>query len=109
MKDLSREEELIQQIHRLQDANENRKWMRTKKTLFVLSAVVYLAAFMTDSMNSIQDYLVWIVCAPVAAALIIFMSVMVTLYISSGALSDEKHVARLQGELNAIQSTKKDV
>ena len=109
MKDLSREEELRQQIHRLQDINENRKWMRTKKTLFVLSATVYLAAFMTDSMNSIQDYLVWIVCAPVAAVFIMFVSVMVTLYIFSGALSDEKYVARLQGELDAIQSTRKDV
>lgn len=109
MKDLSREEELRQQIHRLQDVNENKKWMRVKKTFFVLSPTVYLIAFMTDSMNSIQDYLEWIVVAPIFAGLIMFASVLISLYITNGAMQDEKHIARLQGELDAIQSMRKDV
>lgn len=108
MKELSREEKLRQQIYNFERIADDKKWRRVKKTFFVLSVVVYIAVFFLDGMNSIQDYLGWIIAAPISAGLIIFISTLVTLYITTGAMNDEKYLARLQGQLDAIQSTRKD-
>lgn len=104
-----REENLRQQIHNFKRIADERKTKRIIKTLAALSAIIYVTAFMSGGMNGIQDYLLWIIAAPVSAALIMFISALVMLYVFSGALSDEKYLARLQGELKAIQSTRKDV
>ena len=103
-----REEKLRQEIYNFERIAEDRKTRRVKKTFFVLSAVVYLAAFMSGEMNSIQDYLGWIIAAPVAAGLLMFISLMVMLYITTGAMNDEKHIARLQGRLDEITKNRKD-
>lgn len=104
-----REEKLRQQIDNFERIAESRKSKRTIKTLAALSAIIYVTAFMSGCMNGILDYLLWIIAAPASAALIMFISALVMLYMISGALSDGKYLARLQGELKAIQSMRKDV
>lgn len=96
-----REKLLRQLISRAEDASEKKQWVRVKKTFFILSGVVYLVAFAWDGMNSIKDYLLWLIGAPVLAGLIIFGSVLVLLYIINGAMEDAKYIASLNGELNA--------
>ncbi len=104
-----REEKLKQQIAHLERINETKKGKRIRNTFFVLSAVVYFIAFVCDGMNSAQDYLLWILAAPVSAGILMFVSSLVMLYVISGAMNDEKYIARLKGELDAIQSIRKDV
>lgn len=96
-----REELLRQLISRAEDACEKRKEKRVLRTFLVLSGVVYLAAFTWGEMNSIKDYLLWLVGAPLLAGLIIFGSALVLLYIHHGAMEDAKYIASLNGELNA--------
>lgn len=103
MKDLSKEENLERRIYLLEEASENKKWKRTKITFFVLSAVVYFIFIMSDRMNSLADVLGWIIVAPICAGFIMFVSVLVTAYMSSGATLEIKEIAKLQGELNAIK------
>jgi phosphatidylserine synthase len=96
-----REKLLRQLISKAEDACEKRKQKRVIRTFFVLSGVVYLAAFSWGSMNSIKDYLLWLIGAPILAGLIIFGSALVLLYIFNGAMEDAKYIASLNGELNA--------
>ena len=103
MRDLSREEKLSQRIYQLEEASEDDKWRRTKTTFFVLSAAVYLIAFMCDGMNCLQDYLLWILAAPISAGFIMFISFSVTFYMFAGAIGSVEQIARLQGELDAIK------
>ena len=106
MKDLSREEKLERRIYLLEEASENKKWKRTKITFFVLSAVVYLIVFMNNGMNSIQDFLLWIVGAPLCAGFIMFISCLVLLYMTIGAVQENEEINRLKGELDAIRIMK---
>lgn len=96
-----REKLLRQLISRAEDACEKRKEKRILRTFLVLSCVVYLAAFAWGEMNSIKDYLLWLVGAPLLAGLIILGSALVLLYIHHGAMEDAKYIASLNGELNA--------
>lgn len=96
-----REELLRQLISNAEKSCEKKKQKRVIRTFLVLSGVVYLAAFAWGKMNSIVEYLGWLVAAPIIAALIIFCSMLVTIHISSGALEDAKYIASLNGELNA--------
>lgn len=110
MKDLSREEELRQQISRLKDACEKKKGLRLRNTFLVFSGVVYLAAQYFGEMSNIIDYLCWLVAAPILAGLIMFGATLLLLYITAGASEDEKYIARLEGELMATMrfNEKKD-
>ena len=103
MKDLSREEELRKQISRLEDACEKKKWLRVRNTFLVLSGVIYLVAFICGKMSNIKGYLSWIVGAMIIAGLLMFVSMMVSLYVTGGAMEDERVIATLKGELNAIK------
>ena len=96
-----REELLRQIISKAKDACEKKKQKRVIKTFLVLSGVVYFVAFAWDAMNSMKEYLGWLVAAPFCAGLIMFGSALVLLYIHSGAMEDEKYIASLEGELNA--------
>ena len=105
---LSGEEARLQkEISKLEQIFEKNKWKRTKTTLFILSGVVYIAAFALGEMNSIVEYLGWLVAAPIFAGLIMFASILITLYISSGAMSEAKIIARLEGELLATMRLNK--
>ena len=101
MKDLSRAEELKQLISRTKDACENKKWLRVKKTFFVLSGVIYVAAFMFGEISDKEHFFEWLIIAPILAALTILISLGVLYHIITGAMTDEKSIARLEGELNA--------
>ena len=106
MKDLSREEELERRIYLLDKAVDDEKWKRTKTTFFVLSAVVYFIAIMSDRMECLQDFLGWIIIAPILAGVVMFVSVAVTAYMSIGAIQGVEKIAKLQGELDAIRAMK---
>ena len=107
MKDLSREEKLRRQISALEEAYEKRKWMRVKKTFLVLSGVIYLIAFMCNGMNDTKDYITWLLGAPIAAGLVMLISILVLLYIITGGAEEEKIIAKKMGELEAIKFSDK--
>ena len=67
----------------------------------VFSGVVYLAAFIFDEINSVKEFLGWLIAAPFYAGLIMFGSALLLLYIHNGAMEDAKYIASLEGELNA--------
>lgn len=104
MKELSREEELERRIYLLEEASDNKKWKRTKITLFVLSAVVYLEFLRSDRMNSLLEFLAGIIIAPICAGILMFISAIILIYMVNGAAQENKEIARLKGELYAIQS-----
>jgi hypothetical protein len=102
MKDLEREEELRRLISVMRDKCDKEKWRRIKRTFFVLCGVVYLAAFIWGGINNMTEFFCCLMAGPIISAFIIYASTMVLFYISSGAMDDEKYIARLEGELNAI-------
>lgn len=106
MKDLSRVEKLEQQIYRMAEEYGERKWKRIKRTFFVLTIVVYLIVLFNDGMNCVQDYLQWILAAPFAAGMIMFVSYAVWYYCISNSLEEEKAIAKKIGELEAIKFSK---
>ena len=102
MRYLTREEELRQQISFMRDKSDREKWKRCGKTFFVLTGVVYLAAFAWGEISDIEEFLYCLIGVPFLSGLIMFVSMLVMLYISTGALEDEKYIAKLEGELNAV-------
>lgn len=105
-----REEKLRQRISTMRDACEKRKRMRIKKTFFFLSGAIYLLAFICGEIRGdIKEYLIWIIEAPILSGVVMVISLLVSLFITTGAMEDEKSIAKLEGELNAIKfSDKKD-
>ena len=81
---------------------EKEKWLRVKRTFLVLSGFIYFLAFAWGEINSWIEYLGWLLAAPFYAGLIMFGSLMVLLYIWSGVKEEERYIARLKGELDAI-------
>lgn len=113
MKDLSREEKLEQEILEMADACGDKKWMRVKRTFFILSGVVYSIELYCILKGGINDINIYAICgllfAPLfIAGFIMFISSMVLLYIISGAMEDEKAIAKKIGELNGIKFGKYD-
>ena len=109
MKDLSREEKLEQQISKLEADFDKRKWLRVRRTFFTLSGVVYLVAFMVGEIKGdIKEYLGWLVVAPVLAGIALFISLLILSYIIIGGMEEEKYIAKLKGELNAIKFSYKE-
>ena len=108
MEDLSREEQLEQEILNTADEYGNKKWLRVKRTFFVISGAIYLIELCCTLTSGIEDISIDIVCgfifAPlVAAGFIMFLSLEVLSYIITGAMKDEKNLAKKMGELNAIK------
>lgn len=106
MRNLSREEELERRIYLLEEASDNKKWKRTKITLFVLSAVVYLEFLKSDRMNSLLEFLAGVIIAPICAGVIMFISCLVLLYMTIGSVQENEEINLLKGELNAIRAMK---
>ena len=96
-----REELLRQIISKAKDACEKKKHKRVIKTFLVFSVVVYLLAFIFGEINSIKEFLGWLVAAPFLAGLVMYGSTLLLLYIHNGAMDDAKYIASLEGELNA--------
>ena len=96
-----REELLRQLISRAKDTCDDKKHKRVIRTFLVFSGVIYFVAFAWDEMNSIREYLCWLIAAPILAGLIMFGATLLLLYIHSGAMEDAKYIASLEGELNA--------
>lgn len=106
MKDLSREEKLEKQILEMAEKCGDKKWQRVKRTFFVLSGAIYLLAFMYGGVDETKEFLYMLIIAPFAAGFVMFISLMVLLYIISGAMEDEKAIAKKTGELEAIKFSK---
>lgn len=106
MKDLSKEKELRQRIFEMADACDKKKWLRVKRTFFVLSGVIYLMALMYGGISDIKDCLWLLLIAPFAAGFVMFISYGVLFYIIDGAMKDEKDIAKKIGELEAIKLSK---
>ena len=99
MKD--REELLRQIISKAKDACDEKQHKRVIRTFLIFSGVVYFVALVCGEMNSIKEYLCWLIAAPILSGLIMYGATLLLLYIWSGALEDEKYIAKLEGELNA--------
>lgn len=111
MSDISRQEKINNRIaeleHRIYEKAEeygNNKWKRVKRTFFVLSGIVYVAAFQIGAIRgSITTYLSWLVIAPIMAGIIMFVSSLVMLYCTSHSKEEEKTLAKMIAELNTIK------
>lgn len=122
MKDLSREEKLEQQIYKMADACGDKKWMRVKRTFFVICGVIYLIMIYYCLENGvgisnikISDidfealfYMIFGLTFGVGfvAAVIMIISYAVLGYIIDGAMKDEKAIYKKIGELEAIKFNK---
>ena len=111
MEDFSREEQLEQEILNMADEYGNKKWLRVKRTFFIISGAIYLIEIYCALFGKIGDISITAVCgllfAPlVAAGFIMFLSWAVLSYIITGAMKDEKNLAKKMGELNAIKFSK---
>ncbi len=120
MKDLSKEKRLEQRILEMADACGDKKWLRVKRTFFVLCGVIYLMLLYIGVKNGIDIsnidiktlfYLIFCLTFGVGfvAGAIMFISYGILFYIINGATEDEKAIAKLEGELNAIKLSKQEV
>jgi hypothetical protein len=108
MKDLSKEEKLERQIRDMAEEYGDKKWMRVKRTFFATSAVIYFIVFVSGGMNCAQDYLRWILAAPISAGFVLFISYGVLFYMIHESMKEEKAIAKKIGELEAIKFSKYD-
>ena len=99
MKELSREEKLERSIFKTAEEHESRKWSRVKRTFFVLSGAIYLAAFMFGDINGTKEYLMWLMAAPVMAGFVMLIAWAVLSHIINGAMQDRAEIAKLEGRL----------
>ena len=116
MKDLSREERLNQRIAELErqiyvkdDAFDKEQGKRCKRTFLVLSGVIFLSALyfgLELKMIDISYCLMWLVLAPISAGVMMYISLLITLYIYTGATRRVETIAKLKGELNTLKSEK---
>lgn len=109
MKDLSREEKLRQQL--LEKAYEygDKKWMRVKRTFFILSGIIYLPLFyaiLKGEISGIKDIFYVLIGTPVFAGFIMFIAYGILFYIIDGAMKYEKDLAELKGRLDEIEFNK---
>lgn len=113
MKELSREEKLEQEILRMAHECGDKKWLRVKRTIFVISGAIYLIELYCILKGGISDISIDIICGllfapPIAAGFIMYISYGILFYIIDGAMKDEKALAQKMGELNAIKLSKYD-
>ena len=107
MKDLSREEELRQQIWRLRDAYDKKKWVRIRRTFFALSGVLYVLTFYYSEIGDIKEFFYWLIGVPMLAGFIMFISMGILFYCITESFEEEKTIARLVGRLEGIVEAKR--
>ena len=101
MKDLEREKHLERLIYEKAEACSEKKWVRVKRTFFVLSCGIYLIALyrgFKDDLIDIHYCISWLVASPVLAGFIMFGAILVLLYILTGSMEEEKEIAELKGK-----------
>lgn len=110
MKDLSREEKLRQQLLEKADEYDDKKWMRVKRTFFVLSGVIYLVGLYIGLKGGITIDTICrlLFVSPVLAGFIMFISYGILFYIIYGGMQEEKDLATLKGRLYEIEFNKYD-
>lgn len=120
MKGLTKKERLEQDISRLeQEIYEmaekcgDKKWLRVKRTFFVICGVIYFLEFYFSLKSGISDINIDTICgllfAPiVAAGFIMFISYGILFYIIDNSIKEEKAIAKKIGELNAVESEKRN-
>lgn len=110
VRDFTLEERLEQQLMKMADEVGRKKWMRIKRTFFVLTVVfyfVFLGLVLKDFEMSVKNlfYLIVtpILCATYAASLVMFISYAVLFYIINNTLKEEKAIAKKLGEYEAVK------
>ena len=116
MKGISKKERLEQRIAELErqisvkdNIFDKEQGKRLKRTFFVLSGVIYLLVlYFGLELNKINIAycLGWLVLSPIMAGGIMFISSMVLLHITNGAIYRTETIAKLKGELTAVKSMK---
>lgn len=111
MKELSKEERLEEEILKMADECGDKKWLRVKRTFFVLSGVIYLIEIYCALFGKISDINIDTICGllfapPFVAGFIMFISYAILFYIIDGSMKEEKAIAKKIGELNAIKFNK---
>ena len=117
MKDLSKEERLEQEILEMAEKCGDKKWLRVKRTFFVLCSVIYLLLlyyYLKVGINisdiDIVDVFYTIIALTFGvgfvALVIMFISYGILFYIIDGSMKEEKAIAKKIGELNAIKFNK---
>ena len=97
MRDLEIEKELERLIYERAEACSEKKWVRLKRTFFVLSGVLYLAALYLGKMSTIKDYLLGLVAAPILAGFVLLISYGILYYMITNSMEEEKEIAELKG------------
>lgn len=113
MKDLSKEERLEQEILEMAEKCGDKKWLRVKRTFFILSGVIYLIELYCVLKVGISDINIDTICGflfapPFVAGFIMFISYGILFYIIDGSMKEEKAIAKKIGELNAIKFSDKE-
>ena len=113
MKDLSKEERLEQEIYEMAEKCGDKKWLRVKRTFFILSGVIYLIELYFVLKHGISEIDIEVILGflfipPFVAGFIMFLSWGILYNIIKGAMEDEKAIAKKIGELNAIKFADKN-
>jgi hypothetical protein len=110
MKDLSREEKLRQQLLEKADEYDDKKWMRVKRTFFVLTGAVYLIGLYISSNDGITIGTIFrlLLVSPLLAGVIMFIAYGVLFYLIYNGMQEEKDLATLKGRLYEIEFNKYD-
>lgn len=98
MEDLEREKELERLIYEKVEACNEKKWMRLKRTYFVLTGVLYLITLRIIEISNIEDFFSWLVSAPVLAGFILLISYGILYYMITNSMEEEKEIAELKGK-----------
>ena len=111
MKNSSKEEMLEQEILKMAEKCGDKKWLRVKRTFFIMCVPIYLIelCFVLKSGLSgidIDDICGLLFAPPVAVGSILFICYGILFYIIDGAMKDENAIAKKIGELNAIKFNK---
>ena len=122
MNNLSKEEKLELEIRRMSEESDYKKWMRCKKTFFVLCGIIaaislYLwlknggpSSINISGFADIGHLLLTLIgiifSIALMAGLVMTVAIGIMIYIVNGALKDEKAIAKKMGELEAIKFRK---
>lgn len=123
MRDLSREEKLERQIRDMAEEYGDKKWMRVKRTFFVLCGIIYFIllwrALENGGISNINisavdietifySLIVLTFGVGFVAGVVMFVSYGVLFYMIHESMKEEKAIAKKIGELEAIKFSKYD-